>query len=150
MHLKKLLMSLGAGAFLLSPAIALADHDDDDRRWRDRDDRYSQPQHPAGVVDPYGGSSHVHGSSCQHAPQPPPSSQASGRYEVRTVQQWVEGRWVRDYVPETCVSKGRRGRKMKCRGAHYVDRWVPGYYDNVQQWVWVPNTRPGWQVSMRW
>lgn len=150
MNMKTLLLSLGAGAFLLSPAIAFAD--DDDRRDRhDRTDRHSQYQHPAGAVNPYG-QHHVHGSGCYHAPapQPPPSSQPRGRYELRTVQQWVEGRWVRDWVPERCVYKGRKRHKMKCTEGHYVDRWVPGYYDDVEQWVWVENTRPGWQVSMRW
>lgn len=53
-------------------------------------------------------------------------------------QVWVDGFWTKDYVPERCVRRGRHGRKVKCVSAHYVDRWEPGRYEQVEKWVWVP------------
>lgn len=128
MDLKKSLLSILASAALVAPAAAFAEHDE----WRDRDrDRHE----------------HRHSEYCEHRPAP---RDAHGRYELRTISNWVEGRWVRDYVPGKCVQRGRHGR-VKCREGHYVDRWVPGYYEETQQWVWVPYVRrPGWQVSVRY
>jgi hypothetical protein len=128
MDLKQSLLALAASASLIAPTAAFADHDDDRARWTE----------------------HRHSGSCRHSPMPapPPGSVHSGRYEIRTVQKWVEGRSVREWVPESCVHK-RHGR-VKCRGGYYVDRWLPGHYEQVEKWVWVPYLpRPGWQVSIR-
>jgi len=130
MDLKHSLLALAASAALIAPAVAFADHDDNDGR-----ERWSE---------------HRHTSACHHAPMPapPPGSVRSGRYEIRTVQNWVGGRWVRDWVPQSCVQ--RRHGKVKCRDGYYVDRWLPGHYEQVEKWVWVPYApRPGWQVSIR-
>ena len=126
MDLRHTVLSVLAGAMLISPVAAFADHDDD------RDEF-----------------THQHGPSCHHPPLPPPPARADrGRYEIRIVRTWVDGKWVRDWVPGYCMEK-RHGR-VKCQGGYYVDRWVPGYYDQVEKWVWVPYAlRPGWQVSIR-
>jgi hypothetical protein len=85
-----------------------------------------------------------------HVPPPPPvDSRAHGRYELRPVSQWVEGHWMQSWVPEQCVRMGRRGR-LKCTPAHHTRQWVPGHYQQVEQWVWVPHPGPRFQVSMRW
>ena len=128
MDLKHSLFTLLTGAALIAPAAAFADHDDDREWWVD----------------------HQHTSSCHHTPMPPPPPGVQpGRYEIRTLQQWVEGRWVRDWVPQSCEYK-HHGR-VKCRGGYYVDRWLPGHYEQVEKWVWVPySPRPGWQVSVRY
>lgn len=134
MNLKRYILSLAVGAGLLVPALALADGDRHERRHRD----------------------HRHDSHCGHhatpvPPQPPMTSQPTGRYELRTVQKWVDGHYVRDWVPETCVYKGKKRRKVKCTEGYYTDRFVPGHYQNVEEWVWVDYGRPrfGVQVSAR-
>lgn len=127
MDLKRTLLTLITGASLMAPVAVFADYDGD---------RYERD--------------HRHGSSCNHGPAPlPPPYEQRGRYEIRTVRTWVEGQWVRDWVPDRCVEK-RHGR-IKCKGGHYVDRWVPGRYELLEKWVWVPYApRPGWQVSVRY
>lgn len=136
MDLKRSLISIALSAAMFAPAAALAD----DRY--DRSDRYDRNEHH-------------HSNSCGHMPAPPPgSSQGDGRYEIRTVSQWVEGRYVREWVPEQCVTKEKRHGwrhrvKTVCSPGYYTDRWIDGHYENVEQWVWVPARRPGFRVSMR-
>ena len=126
MDLRHTVLSVIAGGLLMAPVAAFADHDDDRAEFN-----------------------HRHGPSCSHGPAPLPPRAERGRYEIRIIRNWVEGKWVRDWVPGRCVEK-RHGR-VKCKGGHYVDRWVPGYFDNVEKWVWVPYApRPGWQVSVRY
>ena len=127
MDLKQTVLSLFAGVMLISPAAALAEHDDDRNEL-----------------------SHRHGPSCNHpAPPAPPVGGERGRYEIRLVRTWVEGKLVRDWVPGQCVEK-RHGR-VKCRNGYYADRWVPGHFEQLEKWVWVPYApRPGWQVSVRY
>lgn len=134
MDLTKRLITLAASASLFVPTLAVAD-DDRDEAWG---------------RDPH----HRHSSFCGHhapapAPAPPPiTSEPQGRYELRMVDQWVEGQWVRDWVPERCVTKHkRRGTVTRCKNGYYVDRWQPGYYEQVQKWVWVPAPRPRFSVS---
>lgn len=101
----------------------------DDRDYRDdrRDDRRG------GHVEV-----HVHGDSCRHGPAPLPPPQARGRYELQTVNRYVDGRYDRVWVPEVCQERyRRRGRVTKCTGGYYEQQWVPGHYEAVQEWVWV-------------
>lgn len=71
----------------------------------------------------------------------------NGRYEMRSVQRWVEGSYRSVFVPRTCevVRRGAyRGRATEvCRGGGYQQQWVPGHYENVQDWVWVDGGYPG-------
>ncbi|HVE83995.1 MAG TPA: hypothetical protein VND93_14155 [Myxococcales bacterium] len=67
----------------------------------------------------------------------------NGRYEMRAVQQWVEGRYQQVWVAEQCSMRERqhgwvRTTGMICVPAHYDQQWQPGHYEQVQQWVWVP------------
>jgi hypothetical protein len=108
------------------PSVALADHP-----------RYTPP------VD-----SHVHGHDCRHDAPPPPVARGryqQGRYELRSVPRWVEGRFDRIWVPQTC-HQNRWGR-TKCRGGYYDSRWVPGHYQHAQEWVWVPAYAGGIRVG---
>lgn len=83
---------------------------------------------------------HVHTGGCNHAPAPRPPPRQDGRYELQTVQRWVEGYHSQVWVPERCDYKPRRN-VTKCRGGYYEQQWVPGRYETVQEWVWVPAPR---------
>ncbi len=67
-----------------------------------------------------------------------------GRWELQTFNRWVEGRYDQVWVPEQCQTAnnpgrwGRWGGRVFCQPAHYESRWIPGRYEQVQQWVWVP------------
>lgn len=106
-----------------------------DQNHRYDDDEYNRQ---------YGhGQGHVHGSQCNHGPQPTPPRNRHGRYELQQVQKFVPGRYEQVWVPQECRYKPRRG-VTKCRGGFYEQRWVPGHYETVEQWVWVPGR---WQRS---
>ena len=142
MNLKPGILSLLLGAVLFSAGAASADDDrrgrdrnDDDRReWRDR--REGRP----GLI-----SVHVHGAGCHHAPAPAP--RPDGRYELRTTQRWVAGYQQRVWVPEVCETQhkhhgrghGRGHHRTVCSGGYYETRFVDGYYEPVEEWVWVAN-----------
>ncbi len=81
-----------------------------------------------------------------------PDPRPNGRYEMRTVNQWVEGRHEQVWVAERCWERekpgrrrghGRHGKHRRtvtvCEPGRYEARWVPGYYAPVQQWVFVVN-----------
>jgi hypothetical protein len=127
------LFTLALSALLLAPAAARAQ----DGRWGG--------QHDASPVGDSRAEQHIHGGGCYHpAPTPPPAQpprsqwpRQQGRYELQTVQRWVEGRYEQVWVEQTCKYKPRRNR-TKCEGGYYEQRWVPGYYQTVQEWVWVP------------
>lgn len=116
------LTKLFLAAVLAVPFAASADRDEDGG------DHRRQP------------SAHLHDSECRHQhrveppPRPPPSRE--GRYELRTVQQWVEGRHEQVWVPERC--RYERNGRVKCRSGFYEERYVPGRYESFEQWVWVP------------
>ncbi len=87
---------------------------------------------------------HVHGKDCRHDSAPEPQ----GRYETRTVSRWVEGHYEKVWVPEVCREKHRRhSRVTKCTGGYYEQQWVEGYYQQVQEQVWVPYSHDdGWRT----
>ena len=67
----------------------------------------------------------------------------TGRYELRTVQRFVQGQYQQTWVPEQCSLRERqrgwyRQAAQVCVPAHYEQRWMPGHYESAQQWVWVP------------
>jgi hypothetical protein len=70
----------------------------------------------------------------------------NGRYELRTVQKWVAGRYEQVWVPQDCSDRSRR-YIMKCQEGRYEQRWVPGHYEKVQEWVWVPAPRRGYRPA---
>lgn len=125
----KRLAATAAVLVLAAPAIAFADDDDD----CDRDDHRHYERHERDDHD-----------GRYHPAQP--VARPGGHYELRTVQQWVEGRWVEDFVPESCrhIYKGRhhKYKKTVCEPARTVSRFEEGHYENVQQWVFVPAPRP--------
>jgi hypothetical protein len=137
------LFTLALSVLLLAPVAARAD----DSRWGG--------QHEA---TPVGQDSHAeqhfHTGGCYHpAPTPPPAQpprsewpRQSGRYELQTVNKWVPGRYEQVWVEQSCKYKPRRN-VTKCHGGYYDQRWVDGYYQTVQEWVWVParhGRRGGW------
>ena len=130
MNLKSGILSLLFGAVLFSAGAANAGDRRDHRRDDDR--RGGRPS----LI-----SVHVHGPGCHHAPEP--VSRPGGRYELRTVQNWVPGHHERVWVPEVCHTKHRKhSRKTVCRDGYYDERWVEGYYQQAEEWVWVPAPQP--------
>jgi hypothetical protein len=80
------------------------------------------------------------GRDSHRAPPPRPSPRSrDGRYELQTVQTNVPGRYERVWVAERCVTTRRHVRS--CEAGHYEQRWVPGYTESSQQWVWIPYAR---------
>jgi hypothetical protein len=141
MTLQNGLFTLALSALLLAPAAARAD----DFRGGQHD------ASPVGTSVRYG---HT-GGDYRPAPPPPPQPprsrgpRDSGRYELRTVQKWVPGHYEKVWVEETCKYKPRRDR-VKCEGGYYEQRWVEGYNQSVQEWVWVPSHRGAYVASNRW
>ncbi|SEU37537.1 hypothetical protein [Stigmatella erecta] len=84
-----------------------------------------------------GGHGPGHGGPSHHGPRPSRPSGQEGRYELQTVQVWSQGRYEQVWVPEQCHSRPRRGVKH-CEGGYYQQQWVPGRYETVEKWVWVP------------
>ena len=126
MKLQTGILSLLLGAVLFSAGAASAD----DRRDGRRDDHRRDGRPPLISV-------HVHGAGCHHDPEP--VSRPGGRYELRTVQNWVPGHHERVWVPEQCETRYKRhSRRTVCRDGYYDERWVEGYYQQADQWVWVP------------
>ncbi|GHG80104.1 hypothetical protein [Comamonas sp. JC664] len=89
--------------------------------------------------DGRGGDFGVHVDVRRHpGPAPRPPAHARGRYELQTVNRYVEGRYERVWVPEVCSERNnRRSRVTRCTGGFYEQRWVPARYEPVQEWVWV-------------
>ncbi|MFZ5471612.1 MAG: hypothetical protein ACOZIN_19475, partial [Myxococcota bacterium] len=118
---------VAALSMLLLPAAALADHEED-------------------FLDDFRRQGHVHTSSCNHVASPVPPGQPTqyGRYELQTNQKWVPGRYEQVWVPRVC-RKGHHRRPHhggRCWGGHYEQQWREGYFQTVQEWVWVPTSRP--------
>jgi hypothetical protein len=75
---------------------------------------------------------------CDHEATGVNYNQADGRYEMQSTQQWIPASYQQVAV-ERC-HEGRRhgwGNRRECR-TEYENRLVPGHYQTVQQWVWVP------------
>ncbi|AKJ07970.1 hypothetical protein ATI61_107410 [Archangium gephyra] len=132
MMLRHGLFTLALSALLLAPVAARADD--------------SWGRHDASPVGQPGQHHHT-GGSYRPAPMPPPAppprshrQHPSGRYELQTVQQFVPGHYEQVWVERNCRYRPRR-HVTKCEGGHYEQRWVEGYYQSVQEWVWVPMHR---------
>ena len=73
-----------------------------------------------------------------------------GRYELRSVQQWVPGATRQVYVAGFC-HRSPSGFAQICSPGRYETQQDPGYYTTVQQWVWVPYSRGNrWGRHGRW
>lgn len=85
---------------------------------------------------------HAHNADCRHGdvPPAPPSGvpAQTGRYELQTVQTWVPGRYEQVVIPGQCFTnqKGHHA-KTACSPDRVENRWVEGYYQTTQQYVWV-------------
>jgi hypothetical protein len=110
MTLKTQFVSLSMLAAVLLPAAAYADH------------RVTPANVSVGV-------------EINAPPRPAGRPQNPGRYELRTVSRWVPGRWEEQWVPGVCRQKRH---KVKCSSGYMERRWVPGYEEKRQDWVWVP------------
>ncbi len=88
---------------------------------------------------------HVH-SGCHGRPPAPiaPVPEQQGQYELRTVRKWVPGRSEQVWVPGRCF--GHR-RWQRCEQGRYVTRWIPGSFQDVQEYVWVQREERRWGVQ---
>ena len=114
-----------------------------------------------GVTYGYGyddGRGHQHDDDCDHGRRgydrdgdgDVDRRDRKGRYELRSVQQWVPGQVTQVYVPGVCRSSPS-GFARFCSEGRYETRQGPGYYQTVQQWVWVPSSRGDrWGRHRRW
>ncbi|MHB8874639.1 MAG: hypothetical protein ACYC8T_13200 [Myxococcaceae bacterium] len=130
MSLKNKLIALALGLAALAPAAANAEHNrwgNDRDRKHDRDDRNRRD--------------HSHDQGCHHEATPAVDPQAGGRYELRTVQTWVQASYEEVWVPRTCTVRPFRHRVV-CTGGFYEQQLQPGHFENVQEYVWVPDYRP--------
>ncbi|MDY7225893.1 hypothetical protein [Hyalangium rubrum] len=129
MALKTGFFSLALGALLLGSTAQAAD---------------AQAEHSASGVGAQTQSlrgSHGNGNRYRN-PRPSPPANQQGRYELKVVQKWVPARYEQVWVPQECKYKPRRNT-TKCEGGYYEQRQVPGHYEQVEEWVWVPASRYG-------
>ncbi len=112
----------------------------DDRQYRDRDDDHDRWGHDHDRWD------HDNDRWGRHTPQPPAPQGQQGRYELKSVQQWVPGRYEQVWVPQDYNCRPRWG-SPNCTGGYYNQQWVEGHYETVQQWVWVPER---WHRGSGW
>ena len=133
MMLRNGLFTLALSALFLAPVAARADD------WGRHDaSPVGQPSQGAQHILPGGG----------YRPAPPPPAHPprsnrphqAGRYELQTVRKFVPGHYERVWVEQNCKYRPRRN-VTKCEGGHYEQRWVEGYYQSLQEWVWVPSHR---------
>lgn len=136
MALQHGIFTLALSALLLAPVAAKAD---DFRSGGQHDASPVADNLRAGHRPSPGGAYHP---APRPLPQPPRSSwpRQEGRYELETVRKWVPGHYERVWVERDCRYKPRRG-ETKCKGGYYDERWVEGYYQSTQEWVWVPGRR---------
>jgi hypothetical protein len=86
-----------------------------------------------------------HNGSSRRSPQPQAPRNSQGRYELKRVQQFIPGHYEQAWVKQECrfIRSGDT-----CPAGYYEQRWVPGHYETVEQWVWVPAQRRG--PGSRW
>jgi hypothetical protein len=115
MALQNSLFALAFSALLLAPVAARAD------------------VHEASAVT----IARAPSSASHYHPGPSPAtSRRDGRYELRTVRHEVPGRYERVWVGERC-EPARRRYVQRCEPGHYEQRWVPGFTESREEWVWV-------------
>ena len=132
--MKTNLIGVAVAAVALTSFSAFADHDDD--RGVAVSVGWNQPAaQPPCDDDVHAVSPVFH----QSAPAPTPE----GRYELRNTQQWIPDRYEQVTVQQ--CTEGRRGHGRW--NHHFVaqrcypvtqSRLIPGYYQPVQEWVFVP------------
>ena len=61
-----------------------------------------------------------------------------GGYELQTRSQWVPGGTTQVWVPGFCHRPPFSPIQV-CAQGHYETRALPGHYEQVQEWVWVPH-----------
>ena len=124
--MKTTLLSMGLGVILLSGS---AFADEGFARGRGRHNSHQHGWH--------GGHT---GADCGNQPQGQYTT--DGRYELRSVQRWVPGRYTQVWVAQACnhyYGHGRRGRE--CNNGYYQQQWQAGHYETAQEWVFVPYGR---------
>ncbi|HZN95463.1 MAG TPA: hypothetical protein VFB81_22275 [Myxococcales bacterium] len=149
MHFKKTLVGAALSLSML-PLAARAEHDQAQQyQYPQQDQTYQQQyQYPQQYQQPYeqapGYQQGPTAQSAEPCPAEPPRGHRrhQGRYELRTVQQWVPARYQQVWVPQQCsVRERQRGWWTQtgyvCVPGHYDQRWVAGHYETAQQWVWV-------------
>jgi hypothetical protein len=65
------------------------------------------------------------------------SHRGHGQYELQNVQRWVQGGSTQIWVNGFC-HRPPFSPVQVCTQGHYETRVLPGHYETVQQWVWVP------------
>ncbi|MBX7113269.1 MAG: hypothetical protein K1X64_02960 [Myxococcaceae bacterium] len=72
--------------------------------------------------------------------QPQEQYTTDGRYELRSVQRWVPGRYMQVWVAQAC-NHYRHRHGQGCNNGYYQQQWQAGHYETVQEWVFVPYAR---------
>jgi hypothetical protein len=70
------------------------------------------------------------------------SHRGHGQYVLETQQQWVPGATTQVWVAGQC-HRVPFSPIQACTPGHYETEQLPGHYENVQQWVWVPRHDEG-------
>ena len=71
---------------------------------------------------------------------PAPAPAPNGRYELQNAQRWIPERYEQVTVQECHQRRhGHWGLQVTQCFPVTQRRVVPGYYQTVQEWVWVPN-----------
>lgn len=76
-----------------------------------------------------------------HAAMPVSPAGHAGRYELRDTQQFVPAHYEQVTVQQCRESRHGWRRNTRCFPVT-ESRYVPGAYQTVQEWVWVPSYRP--------
>ncbi len=76
-----------------------------------------------------------------HAVRPSAPAGQHGRYELRNTQKYVQGHYENVTVQECREKRHGWRRGTVCRPVT-TSQWIPGGFQTVQEWVWVPSHRP--------
>lgn len=134
MALKNGFFSLALGALLLGSTAQAADL----QAEHAASSVEAQSQNFRGGYPPPGNS-----GSRYRNPRPAPPANQQGRYELKLVKKWIPARYEQAWIPQECKYKPRRNQ-TKCVGGYYEQKLVPGHYEQVEEWVWVPARGNGW------